>query len=233
MRDGQVTACAKDAGKPARAYVAQAFELSSVRLRGGEQMTVAVGTDGCMSRGQSSRIMIFERISGGYRRVLDDVTMSNAFDVSADGTVVLPTHETIDTIFEAAYIWNGTSYVFSAPRSHVYDVPLGQRRPYEVPVRFAPGAFATTLSGTVALDFGEDYVFEARAGQRLTLELTEHSGRRPAIFLSYGNRNLDQLDARRWSGELPRTGTYKLTVFGSGEVDSTSVSTYAIRITIR
>ena len=196
-------------------------------------MTVAVGTDGCTSRGQSNRIMIFERTSGGYRRVLDDVTMSDAFDVSEDGTVVLPTHETIVTIFEAAFEWNGSSYVFSRARSHVYDVPLGQRRPYEVPVRFASGAFATTLSGTTALNFGEDYVFEARAGQRLTLELTRHRGHHPAIFLSYGDREVAQLDAERWSGKLSRGGSYKLAVFGSGENDSTSVSTYTIRLTIR
>jgi len=232
MRDQRAAACAKEAGKTAQAYVTRAFELRNVTLHGGKRMTGAIATDGCMLLGQSARIMIFERTAGGYRRVLDSVTIPDVVDVSEDGTAVLPTHETIDTIFEAAYVWNGRTYAFSGQRSHIYDVPLGERRPYEVLVRFAPGAFATTLSGSVALNFGERYVVEARAGQRMTIELTKHTGRRPAIFLSYGERNLAQIDKNGWSGELPQTGTYALTVFGSGEPDATLVSTYAIRLTI-
>jgi hypothetical protein len=232
MRDTQVAACANEANTPAQTYIAQAFELHNVTLHSGERMTVAVAIDACMFLGQSSRIMIFERTTAGYRRVLDDVTLPNFVQVSEDGTVVLPTHDTMETIFEATYVWNGTVYVFSAPRSHIYDVPLNQRRPYEVPVRFPRGAFATTVSGNVALNFGQQYVIQARAGQRMTIELTKHTGRRPTIILSYGQRNLVELDTDRWSGELPQTGAYHLIVLGSGETDATLVSTYAIRLVI-
>lgn len=233
MHDKQFAACVNEAGTTAQAYFAQAFKLRNVTLRSGGRMTVAVATTACMSLGQSSRIMIFERTTSGYRRVLDDVTLPEAADVSEDGTVVLPTHETIVTIFEAAYVWNGKTYVFSGSRSHVYDVPLEERRPYQVTVRFAPGAFATTFSGSAALNFGEEYVFRARAGQRVTVELTKLRGRRPAILLSYGERHLAWVDSNRWSGTLPQTGTYDLTVFGSGEREATEVSTYAIRLAIR
>jgi len=232
MRDEHVAACANEAVETADAYVTHAFELRNVTLHSGERMTVAIARDGCMFLGQSSRIMIFERTTVGYRRVLDGVTLPDFADVSEDGTAVLPTHETMETIFEAAYVWNGKTYLFSGPRSHIYDVPLGERRPYEVPVRFARGAFATTLSGSVALNFGQQYVIEARAGQRMTIELTKHTGRYPVIFLSYGERNLAELVTDRWSGRLPQTGAYDLIVLGSGESDATLVSTYAMRLTI-
>ena len=101
-----------------------------------------------------------------------------------------------------------------------------------MPVRFAPGVFATILSGSVALNFGQQYVIQARAGQTMTIELTKHTGRRPTIILSYGERNLVELDTDRWIGELPQTGAYQLIVLGSGETDATLVSTYAIRLVI-
>ena len=65
-----------------------------------------------------------------------------------------------------------------------YDVALGQSKPYEVPVRFARGASSTTLSGSVAYNFGDEYIFEARAGQRAMIELAKYTGRRPGISQS-------------------------------------------------
>lgn len=236
MRDAHVNECANSAGKPARAYVASAFDLRNVTLRTSERMTVAVATDFCLMLGQSTRIFIYERTAGGYRRVLDNLTIPSAANVSSDGTVMLPTHESMDVIFEATYVWNGTTYAFSGPQSHRYDVALGERRPYETPVRFAPGTSATTLSGSVAHTFGDDYVFEARAGQRLTIELTRHTGRHPFISLYYGSgiSSLAELsDTDRWSGELPRTGAYHLLISGSSESDETRLSTYEMRLTIR
>jgi hypothetical protein len=176
--------------------------------------------------------MIFEHTAARYRRVLDGVALPDAVDVSEDGTVMLPTHETMETIFEAAYVWNGKAYMFSGPRSHIYDVSLGERRPYEVPVRFAPGTSETTLSGGVARNFGQQYAFEARAGQTVSIELTKHTGRRPAIFLSHGERTLAEIRADRWTGKLPHTGAYNLIVLGFGEPDGTAVSTYTIRLAI-
>lgn len=235
MRDDRVATCAKEAGKTARAYVEGAFDLRKVRLRTGERMTVAVATDSCLMLGQSTQIFIFERIPAGYRRVLGDVTLPDRADVREDGTVVLPTHETMETIFEATYVWNGNTYAFSGPRSHIYDVTLGKRKPYQVPVRFAHGTFGTTLSGSVALNFGEDYTFRARAGQRLTIDLSRYADRRPSVVLSYGEGEhvvADVFNTNRWSGALPHTGSYDLVVLGSDDTDVTRISGYTLRLGI-
>jgi hypothetical protein len=231
MRDRQAAQCARAAGETARAYVASSFDLRELTLYGGERMIVAVATDFCMTLGQSTRIMIFDA-TRGYRRVLDGVTLPDAFDVNADGSVVLPTHETMETIFEGAYVWNGRAYAFSAQRSHLYDVPLGQRRPYQVRVHFPAGSSSTTLRGTTALNFGERYVFEARAGERVTLQLMEHGGPRPSMSLwsADGNVTIAASIGERWSGKVSRTGTYSLSIIGAGDADPDRISTYAVEL---
>jgi hypothetical protein len=235
MRDKAVAGCARDSGKTPQAYVASAFELSNLTLHTGERMTVAVATDPCMALGQSTRIMIFERLPASYRRVLADVTVPGLQSVSTDGTATLPTHDSMEVMFEATYVWNGTAYVFSGPRSHRYDVALGERRPAEVPVAFAPGAHATTLSGNVTYNFGDEYLFNARTGQKLTIALTKWDARRASLSLYYRDSTSAIAEIRTtagWSGTLPKTGTYHLFIDGTDESDDTRRSPYAIRLAI-
>jgi hypothetical protein len=233
MRDTAVADCARDSAKPPQAYVANAFDFTALTLRDGARMTVAAATDPCLALGQSTRIMIFERTSAGYRRVLNDVSVPGLQSVSGDGTVTLPTHDSMEVMFEATYVWNGRAYVFSGPRSHRYDLALDERRPAEIPVTLVPGAYATTLSGNVAYNFGDEYVFEARAGQKLTIHLTKYAGTHPSISLYYRDDISAIAEIRTtsgWSGTLPKTGTYRLFVDGTDESDATRRSTYTIRL---
>lgn len=172
LRESHVAVCEKQNATHGEAYVSSAFARREITLRDGSRMTVFVATDPCLALGQSTRIFIFKHTRGAYRRVLDDVTLPAFYEVRSDGTVMLPTHETMETMFEAAYVWNGTAYVFSPAHTRIYDIPLGVRRPYQIAINFRRGASAETLSGTVALNFGQDYVFHARAGQTASIELT-------------------------------------------------------------
>jgi hypothetical protein len=234
MRDTAVAGCARDAGKTSQAFVASAFDFSSVTLRRGERMTVAVATDPCLALGQSTRIMIFQRTINGYRRVLNDVTVPGLQSIGTDGTATLPTHDSMEVMFEATYVWNGMAYVFSGPRSHRYDVALDERRPAEIPVTFARGGYATTLLGNVAYNFGDEYVFRARAGQKLTIALTKYAGTYPSISLYYGDdiSAVAEIRTAGWSGTLPKTGPYHLLIDGTDESDDTRRFTYAIRLAI-
>ncbi len=233
MGDEQLASCVRDSGRPARAYVASAFDVRRVVLRGGEQMTVLSATDDCMFRGQSARIAIFERSARGYRRVLDDFTIPGLAAVGSDGSAVLPTHDSIDTIVESAYLWNGDRYVFSSAASHVYDVPLGQRRPYEIAVRFAAGSSGTTLTGTVARNFGDRYVFRARSGQTIVLRRAGSEPCRADVAVFFGDVEIALLADRPWRGTLAHTGTYDLIVDGSGACEENAPSSYALSLTIR
>jgi hypothetical protein len=234
LHEPHVGVCAKQSGASADAYVARAFQRRDMTIRDGSRMTILVATDPCLTLGPSTRIVIFKRGPSEYNRVLDAVTLPGLFQVSKDGSVMLPTHESMETIFEAEYVWNGNAYIFSPNRSHIYDVPLGVRRPYRVPVRFPAGASSTMLAGSVALNFGQGYVFEARAGQSVTIDLTRFSGRRPNLSLWLGEKELPLNDVGRdrSSTKLPKSGLYELIVFATSESDATRVSTYAIRLSI-
>jgi hypothetical protein len=235
IRDRDVRECATESGKLPQTYALTAFDVRRVLLRGGEAMTVMVATDACLARGQSTRIMIFEKTAVGYRRVLDDLTLPGLAKVESTGTVTLPTHESMDVILESTYVWNGVTYAFSPIQSHRYDVALAQRRPYETPVRFVRGESSAVLSGSVAYNFGDHYVFEASAGQRVTIRLMTYAGSRPAVSLYYKDEisSVAELGATSsWTGKVRKGGLYHLFVTGTSERDATRRSAYSIRLSI-
>lgn len=232
MKDPGVRSCVADSGHSASAYVAASFVRKDVTLRSGERIVVVIGNSGCMARGQSVRVLAYRQTADAYREVYDGVSMPEHVAVNSDGTLMLPTHETIDTIFEPVYVWNGTAYAFAASRSHVYDVPLGTDRPYRLPVRFSPGETATVLRGSSADNFGQTYAFSARAGQRISIEILDPQKRPPAVFLWLGDRNIAELDGRTWSGALPSSGTYTLDVLGPEGAAEDVLRPYAIRLEV-
>ena len=230
-----MSACARESGLAPAAYVSRALELKGVTLRSGPRMMVAASTDGCLAVGQSARIFIFEKTPNGYRRVLKSLTLSDSWRVNADGTATLPTHQSMDVIFEATYVWNGAAYEFSPLKSHRFDVGLDERRPYEIPLRPVRET-PTTISGTVAYNFGDDYVFTARAGETITIELISHAGPAPFVVLDRDDdtSSLAELDsAGRWRGRLAKSGTYYLRISGTNESDAQLHSHYTLRLTVR
>lgn len=237
MSDKAVATCASESGRTPRSYVARAFDLRQLTLRGGEHMTVAVAIDPCLALGQSTRVMIYERSGTGYPRVLDAPALPGFVQVSEDGTADLVTHHSVEVMLESTYVWNGMKYVFSEERSHLYDMALSERRPYAVPVRFAPGTSATTLSGTVAYNFGDEYFFNARAGQRISIRLRSEAGAPYTNASLYYDDDVSSLarlsGGAAWSGTLPMTGTYRLFVSGTNEHDEYQRSRYEIRLAIR
>jgi hypothetical protein len=236
LRDPAVAACAHDSGKDAATYARGAFDRRPVALPGGRRAIVAVANDSCLALNQSTRIMIFVPAGAGYRRVLNEVVVPGLESVSSDGTVVLPTHETVAIMFEATYMWNGTTFVFAPLRSHEYDVSVSERRPYEEAVHFAPGAHAIVLRGTVADGFGHTYVFSARAGQRATLAITHQGRPLPSAELYYGHATLPVAALRGagvWHGTFARGGEYRLIVLGIGEPGESRLAPYTLRLEIR
>jgi hypothetical protein len=231
-RDPDVRACALDAGESASTYLTKAFKYKNVTLRTGEAMTVAIAQTGCLAHNASARVLIYERSSDAYKLVLDEYSLPEEVDAGSDGTVTLATHESMDTIFEATYVWNGSKYAFSPGRSDLYDVGLQERRPYQMRVSFAPGTSSTVLNGSVALNFPADYVFKASTGQKVTVELLAHTGNISTADLWFGEKEIDTSDSTNWTVTLPNTGEFHLIVGGGTESDETRKSHYTIRLTI-
>lgn len=230
--DKEVRDCAQEAGVTAAAYAASAFDVRHVTLRTGERMMVLISERGCLAHNSVVRVMIFHDAGRGYANVFDDYSMPEEIDVDPGGTVSLASHETVVTIFEPVYVWNGTKYVFAPLQSHVDDVAVDTRRPYELLVRFAPGASSTVLRGTMVNGFGQLYQIYARAGQRLSVSVLSPAKPLPAVSLFLGDRIIDTPDRDRWSVTLDRTGAYDLNVEGAEGSDPTTFVPYAVEVTI-
>ncbi|MBV8491037.1 MAG: hypothetical protein JO199_10965 [Candidatus Eremiobacteraeota bacterium] len=233
MRDVQLQGCVRDAGIAPAAYISKSFKLRDFTLRSGEHMTLAIATEFCMERGQSTRVFVYLKTPHGYRQVLDDFTFSDEVEPDPGGTITLPTHETIDTILESTLAYNGDTYAFSPWQSHIWDVPLEMRRPFLQPVTFDPGASSTILAGSAASNFGQTYSFTARAGQHVTLAFEPGTGRHTGMALNFGDTEVAVVRDGSWSGTLPKTGEYWLDVTGDDRSKADKLEPYRVRLSIR
>jgi len=231
--DQQIAQCASETETTASAFVRKSFDFKQVKLYDGTRVTVAVANSACLAHNAVARVMIYAQTSSGYRLVLDDYSLPERVDVSAGGTATLASHESVTVVDQAAYVWNGKNYVFSPYRSTRYDVQIAQSRPYAIAVRFAPGTSATTLSGTVAGEFGDTYYFQARAGQRVAIALTRgaRGGLTFSLFHESTELGPEGSRATTWTGTLPATGTYSLDVFGQPS-DDPKIVPYALTLTL-
>jgi hypothetical protein len=101
-------------------------------------------------------------------------------------------------------------------------------------IEFKPGAHSTTISGRVRGDEQAEYVLSAQKGQRLTIKLTS-APVKSSVFQLLGENN-DTLgleyDANHdYSGVLPKTGDYFITV--SRPTQAKGTSRYRLMVTVR
>lgn len=107
-----------------------------------------------------------------------------------------------------------------------------------IPVRFPKGRTTVILKGRTTGGPSESggmdpitYRLRARAGQTLTLHLT--STKKNAIFGVWAP-GMDPIDvgqnATDWSGPLPKTGNYEISVWPEDEATNT---TFTLEVTIR
>lgn len=108
----------------------------------------------------------------------------------------------------------------------------GKAEPYRI--EFKRGTNSTTISGTVRGDEQAEYVLAARKGQKLVIKLTSVPSR-SSVFQLLGPDN-DTLgleyDANYdYSGKLPKTGDYLITV--ARPTESKGTSRYKLTVTVR
>jgi len=201
-------------------HVANDFNFQSLLLYSGARLAIAVGKNDCGWQGQAARVLIYERTQSRYRLVLSGFSLPERVDARPDGTLYLAAHETVNTIIQATFVWNGTKYALSPERSSIYCVgpERDNERPYELPIHFLPGNS-----------------FVARAGQRVTIErLTPPTAQlRIPISLDFGKDSIAFLNGDAWSGTLSRSGKYLLSIFGTDQRGEIDLQPFAIRLTIR
>ena len=107
-------------------------------------------------------------------------------------------------------------------------------------VAFAGGATSAVLAGSIAGGFGDDYEFEATAGQRITIQIRGGSSKNLRFDLYRdrpGDRSPQELtslnSSRTWSAILPASGMWKLDVYGADTMDRETTAPYSLVLTIR
>ncbi len=87
-------------------------------------------------------------------------------------------------------------------------------------IRFAAGESSASVQGAVVGGDRDQYLLEARAGQWMTVDIAAVEAN--AVFAIHepgGGRSLpgsgETDDANRWSGELPTSGDYTVSVGGT------------------
>jgi hypothetical protein len=237
MRDKEFRHCVKTAEEgTTSAYVERDFDFRSLTLYSGERLVIAVGKNECGWQGQAARVLIYERTQSGYRVVLNDFSLPEHVVAKPDGTLYLAAHETTNSILQSTFAWNGTSYAFSPSRSSIYCVgpQRENERPYELPIRFAAGTSSSVLRGAAFENCGQNYSFVAHAGQHVTIERLTPQPRdlRIPIFLDFCKDGIAYVNGDVWSGTLTRSGTYRLSVFGTDQHGDIGLKPFTIRLTI-
>src|SRR5437660_5012278 len=100
-------------------------------------------------------------------------------------------------------------------------------------IEFKRGATSTIISGTVRGDEEAEYVLAAKKGQRLIIKLTSAPAKSSVFqLLGEGNDTLGlESDANyNYSGVLPKTGDYFITVRRPTEVKGTSRFKFTITV---
>ncbi|MDQ4120167.1 MAG: hypothetical protein M3209_01710 [Acidobacteriota bacterium] len=96
-------------------------------------------------------------------------------------------------------------------------------------VRFAPGKSSTIVSGKISAGDEKTYLVGARAGQTMSLDITEGGANNDVVFyiiapdgsLPMGSAGESAEYDARWTGKLPKSGDYKVVV---GAIESKNVN---------
>jgi hypothetical protein len=102
----------------------------------------------------------------------------------------------------------------------------GTDRPINKQIRFARGRTTAVIKDTIRLCTSHEYTLRARAGQTMSVHLA--AGDRTS-FTVYAptDRIADADGVKDWSGELPETGQYQISI------GTDANAAYTLEVTIR
>ncbi|HEV3092492.1 MAG TPA: hypothetical protein VGX91_13705 [Candidatus Cybelea sp.] len=218
--DGQVAACARDDPRQLR----EALALKQLS-RSPSLVLVTLFDDACSCFAQNcpywvyrvnenSATKIFESVAVGVKVVPHDGAVANIDEVA---------HESATIKNESLYVYHNGTF----ERTGAWILRGDERKPVSVPIRFAPGSSSKRLSGSIGIDWADEYTLDAHAGQ--TLEITAAQAQRMTLVRLAGAKLDVTLRAGR-AVTLPVSGRYTITVVplegGNGD------STYAFTISI-
>jgi len=96
-------------------------------------------------------------------------------------------------------------------------------------ISFARGRTTAVLTGTVHRGMSHDYLLKARGGQNMSVHLSARGGVSFVILTPTGDSLADY--AKDWSGDLPRSGDYRINVLPDSSTERTM--SYTLEVTVR
>jgi hypothetical protein len=94
-------------------------------------------------------------------------------------------------------------------------------------VRFARGAYSSTINGAVIRGDRDTYILKAAKGQHIWIAITSVESNAVFDLYSPGDELFEQ-EAKKMDGRLPETGPYKIIVGGTR-----GNATYKLTVTIK
>ncbi|HLY02553.1 MAG TPA: hypothetical protein VKR56_08645 [Candidatus Cybelea sp.] len=217
---GTVSACAKDR----RPLLRDALERRQVSKN--PNIVLLTVYDSCVCFAQNCPFWVYR---------VGDRTATKILESVAVGVNVVPTggavpdidfvaHESALRKNEWRYTYRNGTYV----ESEAWRIYRGDRKPVSIRVRFAPGTASARLSGTVGVEWGDEYAFDAVAGQ--ALEISAVRAQRATVIRLQGQR-LDQALMAGRPVTLPMSGRYTISVLPIGyETDPDSAYAFTLSI---
>jgi hypothetical protein len=225
-------------GEANPAQAAPPAQNGTQRIRFAPGATSAV-VDGYLASGQVARYVL-TALAGQSMTVQAFVENAPVF------ITIFDTRGTVLGSASSREQWSGTLpatgdyllYVYPSPYAASTDFQLrveityATQPPNPIPerIRFAPGTVGAQVTGYLPSATNKVYLLSARAGQVMTVE--SWSGGGPFRF-TVAEENGTQLGAanhgERWSGVLPRTQDYRITLHSPADAPAT---TYGLWITI-
>jgi len=135
-------------------------------------------------------------------------------------------HDSALIAIETVAAYNGGKYVNTGSWRVRGDT--GERKPLDVPIRFATGASSAQLHGAISIDWGDSYSFEAQQGQHVTIDSVVSS--KPLTLSFYPAETGVYVELHPGVAvALPKTGKYSLLI----DNVSDKAATYSLRFSIR
>jgi len=215
-----------------RRVAAQTAGIARLGTIGGDAVLLASPHASCLC-GTVNCPWFALRLGSGEPRVLLETSAFSVEAIDADRPLprlrerahdsALVVDETIDAYADGRYASVASTRV---------RADNGERKPLSIPIRFAPGASAALLRGSVALGWGDTYTFSAQRGQRVAIAHVRSSVPiEITLFDRRGRANVVELTAGV-PAVLTSDGTFALNVDNGSDAERPSVP-YAFTLSIR
>jgi hypothetical protein len=222
--------CLESEGQTRKEEYLANISIQAIDLNHDRQPEIFVEpSGGCECGAHNCPLWVYRQTTMGYSLFLE----GNGFGIGVEQTqtngyldISIESRGTAFTRFLTFYKFDGQQY--REHKTDFIDTETGEVKPASKRVKFPRGHTSAIVSGKVSPGFGDTYLIDARAGQRMILRLTRAGKSISFMVISPGARQSLIDRAKTWTGVLPESGEYRVLV----DADDQG-GTYTLSIAVR